>query len=216
MSQLDPKIQVYLFQIINYVFWWNCIKEWIYRIKYITGLWKIMTFKKKMLNSKIFITTYTERGIVICEEIRAVILVCPIRHRRRTVWSQRFDRDRDGDTSRDGLWKRNDMIVKTLWHYDENATVKWCNCDFNIVTLHFHHLTIVFSSSYHRVFTIVPSRFHQRIIAFSPSCHHVFTIVPSRSHHHCFINNVCLFIILNRTLSIFVFVRSRKITKRNR
>jgi hypothetical protein len=73
MNQLDPRIQVYLFQIINYVFWWNCIKkffEWIYRIKSVTGLWKIMTFKKKMLDSKIFITTYTERGIVICKEIR--------------------------------------------------------------------------------------------------------------------------------------------------
>jgi hypothetical protein len=29
-----------------------------------------MTFKKKMLDSKIFITSYTERGIVIREEIR--------------------------------------------------------------------------------------------------------------------------------------------------
>jgi hypothetical protein len=27
--------------------------------------------------------------------------VCPIRHRRKTVWSWRFDRDRDGDTSKD-------------------------------------------------------------------------------------------------------------------
>jgi hypothetical protein len=29
-----------------------------------------MTFKKKMFDSKIFITSYTERGIVIREEIR--------------------------------------------------------------------------------------------------------------------------------------------------
>jgi hypothetical protein len=29
-----------------------------------------MTFKKKMLDSKIFMTSYTERGIVIREEIR--------------------------------------------------------------------------------------------------------------------------------------------------
>jgi hypothetical protein len=29
-----------------------------------------MTFQKKMLDSKIFITAYTERGIVIREEIR--------------------------------------------------------------------------------------------------------------------------------------------------
>jgi hypothetical protein len=43
MSQLDPRIQVYLFQIINDVFWWNCINEffeWNYTIKSITGLWK--------------------------------------------------------------------------------------------------------------------------------------------------------------------------------
>jgi hypothetical protein len=72
-SQSDPWIQVYVFQIIDDVYLWNCIKkffEWVYIIKSVTGLWKIMTFQKKMLDSKIFITTYTERGIVIREEIR--------------------------------------------------------------------------------------------------------------------------------------------------
>jgi hypothetical protein len=39
-------------------------------IKSTTGLWNSMTFKKKMLDSKIFITSYTERGIVIREEIK--------------------------------------------------------------------------------------------------------------------------------------------------
>jgi hypothetical protein len=73
MSQLDTRKQVYLFQIINDVFWWNCIKKFLSEFthkKSITGLWKSMTFKKKMLDSKIFITNYTERGIVIREEVR--------------------------------------------------------------------------------------------------------------------------------------------------
>jgi hypothetical protein len=44
--------------------------EWIYTIKSITGLWKNLTFKKEMLDSNIFITSYTESGIVIREELR--------------------------------------------------------------------------------------------------------------------------------------------------
>jgi hypothetical protein len=62
-----------------------------------------MTFKKKMLDSKIFITSYTERGIVIGEEIRVGNFSVSNSASKITVLSWRFDKDRDGDTSRDGL-----------------------------------------------------------------------------------------------------------------
>jgi hypothetical protein len=44
-----------------------------------------MTFKKKMLDLKIFITSYTERGIVIRKEIRVGNLSVPNLASKKTV-----------------------------------------------------------------------------------------------------------------------------------
>jgi hypothetical protein len=68
-SQLDPWIQVYLFQIIDYVFLWNCIKEFFW----VNLHYKIYNGPVKnhdIPDGKSFIASYTERGIVIREEIR--------------------------------------------------------------------------------------------------------------------------------------------------
>jgi hypothetical protein len=73
MCQLDPRIQIYLFQIINNFFDGIVLKSSFSEFKQLNVLRaceKIMTFKKKMLDSNSFITSYTERDIVIREEIR--------------------------------------------------------------------------------------------------------------------------------------------------